>query len=477
MTMATVNRAPRPSGLADVLDVVLDKGIVIDAYVRVSLVGIELLTIDARIVIASVDTYLRFAEAVNRLDLQPSEQVAGLPGLMDNMREGGARKKTKGALTGAKESFKETFGIGAGRRRGRGRRARGAAGRAPAGPLRAGLPARTGAALMVLLVHGIVRAEDADLEDVRVPEGLRPRTVVAATGWPRSCPRRPDRELTAEDAAPHLDLLVALARRRRPVLPVPFGTTAPDDDAVREEVLTPAADQLEQQLDAIADLVEVRLDLTFDTDALGRRRPRPAIPGMRGVAERAAAPGAGFSERMALGEAMAARVADTEAALVEEWTAELESSPSASVVLLSDEQSGAPPSACAGTGSPTPTPPWSAMQERPGGPGRRRVRRPVARLQLPRRLAEGARSPRRPRVGVVTARTAGQSDGGRHETGTRRDARTPQEECSDREPSQPVDAETSERALGGYVLGRFKKGRAAIGLAMWAAGVKADPKG
>jgi gas vesicle structural protein len=111
---SSITRAPRPSGLADVLDVVLDKGIVIDAYIRVSLVGIELLTIDARIVIASVDTYLRFAEAVNRLDLQPSEQVAGLPGLMDNMREGGAQKKTKGALTGAKESIKETFGIGGG---------------------------------------------------------------------------------------------------------------------------------------------------------------------------------------------------------------------------------------------------------------------------------------------------------------------------------------------------------------------------
>jgi gas vesicle structural protein len=109
---STVTRAPRPSGLADVLDVVLDKGIVIDAYIRVSLVGIELLTIDARIVIASVDTYLRFAEAVNRLDLQPSEQVAGLPGLMDSMREGGARSKTKGALTGAKESVKDALGIG-----------------------------------------------------------------------------------------------------------------------------------------------------------------------------------------------------------------------------------------------------------------------------------------------------------------------------------------------------------------------------
>ena len=60
---------PAPSGLADVIEIVLDKGIVIDAYVRVSLLGIELLTVDARVVVASVDTYLRFAEATNRLDL------------------------------------------------------------------------------------------------------------------------------------------------------------------------------------------------------------------------------------------------------------------------------------------------------------------------------------------------------------------------------------------------------------------------
>ena len=61
------------SGLYDVLELILDKGLVIGVFVRVSLVGIELLTIDARIVIASVDTYLRFAEAVNRLDLMASE--------------------------------------------------------------------------------------------------------------------------------------------------------------------------------------------------------------------------------------------------------------------------------------------------------------------------------------------------------------------------------------------------------------------
>ena len=109
MTMASVNRAPRPSSLADVLDVVLDKGIVIDAYVRVAVVGIELLTIDARVVIASVDTYLRFAEAVNRLDIQPQDQVAGLPGLMNELTEGGARSKTKGALTGAKDKAKDVM--------------------------------------------------------------------------------------------------------------------------------------------------------------------------------------------------------------------------------------------------------------------------------------------------------------------------------------------------------------------------------
>src|SRR6059058_2273934 len=72
-----LQRAPSPSGLADVINVILDKGLVVDAYVRVSVIGIEVITIDARIVIASVDTYLRFAEAVNRLDLTQTE-AAGL---------------------------------------------------------------------------------------------------------------------------------------------------------------------------------------------------------------------------------------------------------------------------------------------------------------------------------------------------------------------------------------------------------------
>jgi gas vesicle structural protein len=92
------------SGLYDVLELILDKGLVIDVFVRVSLIGIEILTIDARIVIASVDTYLRFAEAVNRLDLMQTE-TQGLPEMMEGITEGGASSKTKGAIQGAKEAL------------------------------------------------------------------------------------------------------------------------------------------------------------------------------------------------------------------------------------------------------------------------------------------------------------------------------------------------------------------------------------
>src|ERR1700726_3176892 len=92
------------TGLYDVLDLILDKGLVIDVFLRVSLVGIELLTVDARIVIASVDTYLHFAEAVNRLDLT-QQGGQGLPELLEDLTERGARNKTKGILEGAKEAL------------------------------------------------------------------------------------------------------------------------------------------------------------------------------------------------------------------------------------------------------------------------------------------------------------------------------------------------------------------------------------
>jgi gas vesicle structural protein len=96
---------PAPSGLADVIEIILDKGLVIDAYVRVSLVGIEILTIDARIVIASVDTYLRFAEATNRLDLY-EKGGKDLTEAIGDLQEGGASKKTSGAIKGAKKAVK-----------------------------------------------------------------------------------------------------------------------------------------------------------------------------------------------------------------------------------------------------------------------------------------------------------------------------------------------------------------------------------
>src|ERR1700756_474320 len=101
---------PQPTGLADVIDTILDKGLVIDAYVRVSLVGIELLTIDARVVIASVDTYLRFAEAVNRLDISQDKET--LPELIGDMEQGGARRKTQGALEGAGQKIRDLVGGG-----------------------------------------------------------------------------------------------------------------------------------------------------------------------------------------------------------------------------------------------------------------------------------------------------------------------------------------------------------------------------
>ena len=109
MAVATQPRGyidrPRPSGLADVIEVILDKGIDIDAFVRVSLIGIEILTIDARIVIASVDTYLRFAEAVNRLDIVQNSDSEGLPDLVGSMTESGAKSKVKGLAEGAKDAL------------------------------------------------------------------------------------------------------------------------------------------------------------------------------------------------------------------------------------------------------------------------------------------------------------------------------------------------------------------------------------
>ncbi|TQK42617.1 gas vesicle protein GvpA/GvpJ/GvpM family [Streptomyces sp. SLBN-118] len=112
MTVVPAQQAQRggSTGLYDVLELILDRGLVIDVFVRVSLVGIEILKIDVRIVVASVDTYLRFAEACNRLDLEAGQRKSpGLPEVVGEITESGARGKSKGVLEGAAEKLSTAF--------------------------------------------------------------------------------------------------------------------------------------------------------------------------------------------------------------------------------------------------------------------------------------------------------------------------------------------------------------------------------
>ncbi|NJQ06234.1 gas vesicle structural protein GvpA [Streptomyces lonarensis] len=115
----TVAQQQSPTGgggsgnLYDVLELILDRGLVIDAFVRVSLVGIEILKVDVRIVVASVDTYLRFAEACNRLDLESGRKAPSqLTDIVGEATESGARGKSKGVLGGAVEAISESLGGG-----------------------------------------------------------------------------------------------------------------------------------------------------------------------------------------------------------------------------------------------------------------------------------------------------------------------------------------------------------------------------
>ncbi|MFI0814798.1 gas vesicle protein GvpJ [Streptomyces sp. NPDC021098] len=113
---------PRAGTLYDVMELILDRGMVIDVFVRVSLVGIEILKIDARIVVASVDTYLRFAEACNRLDLEHDRSSRTVPELF-GMGEGGGsaagavaqglgKRKVKKAVGAVEDKVKQAVGGG-----------------------------------------------------------------------------------------------------------------------------------------------------------------------------------------------------------------------------------------------------------------------------------------------------------------------------------------------------------------------------
>src|SRR5215211_8023012 len=110
-----VERSQESSSLADVVNTILDKGVVVDVFARVSLVGIELLRVDARVVIASVDTYLRFAEAVGRLDMGSEEpkQLDEMVGeIGEKGSEGVSKGKAKGALEAGAEKLDDILGTG-----------------------------------------------------------------------------------------------------------------------------------------------------------------------------------------------------------------------------------------------------------------------------------------------------------------------------------------------------------------------------
>jgi hypothetical protein len=97
---------PSGGGLADVVELILDKGLVIDAFARVSVIGIEILTIEVRVVVASIDTYLRYADAMRQLAMAP-KRPAGLPELAKGVTAGIAAGKTKGVLDAVTDKIGE----------------------------------------------------------------------------------------------------------------------------------------------------------------------------------------------------------------------------------------------------------------------------------------------------------------------------------------------------------------------------------
>ena len=116
-----VERAAGGTSLIDVLDRVLDKGIVIDAWVRVSLVGIDLLTVEARVVVASIDTYLKYSEAVGQV-APVSRPAAELPSHQDVVAENAALRAELAASKSSLAASKSSLAASKSTRAARGRR-------------------------------------------------------------------------------------------------------------------------------------------------------------------------------------------------------------------------------------------------------------------------------------------------------------------------------------------------------------------
>ena len=246
-------------------------------FVRVSLVGIEILTIDARIVVATVDTYLRFAEATNRLDLY-EKGGKDMPGLVQEITEGGAKGKTSGVLERPREKVDDI-------------RPEGAETGTGASPC-AAATATEGARGMIAIdaaarprhVYGLVKA------DAVVPDGLRGlgpsgrvstiacRRVAALVGdIPLDRPLGVRSDLVTHEAV--LDAVAACAS----VVPMRFPSVV-EEDAVVAELLAPNEDYFLALLEELDGCVQFTLTGRYEQDAILREvvagdddiRPAPA---------------------------------------------------------------------------------------------------------------------------------------------------------------------------------------------------------
>lgn len=158
---------------------------------------------------------------------------------------------------------------------------------------------------MPLVVYGVVRRghpplRKGDKLGVRLVESGDLAAAVSEIDAPE--------ELTEDDAAQHLDILIMLLRDG-PVLPLAFGTVSPDDDGVREEVLTASAEELAQRLDAVDGYVETRLEIFFD-EAHVLRELMEHDPELRGIAAQTHDAGAALDARINLGEAVSSRMTE-----------------------------------------------------------------------------------------------------------------------------------------------------------------------